>query len=62
MKQIEISNYIYILIMMLIFGCSAAFGQTFINGDFKDRIAKDVVAVEFWADGNKANQLAELNK
>ena len=62
MKQIEISNYIYILIMMLIFGCSAAFGQTFINGDFKDRIAKDVVAVEFWADWNKANQFAELNK
>tara|TARA_Y100000004_G_scaffold95615_1_gene107047 strand:- start:491 stop:886 length:396 start_codon:yes stop_codon:yes gene_type:complete len=62
MKQIEISNYIYILIMMLIFGCSAAFGQTFINGDFKDRIAKDVVAVEFWADWNKANQFAELDK
>jgi len=62
MKQIEISNYIYVLIMLLIFGCSAAFGQTFINGDFKDRIAKDVVAVEFWADWNKANQFAELNK
>jgi thioredoxin-related protein len=62
MRQIEISNYIYVLIMIFIFGCSAAFGQTFINGDFKDRIAKDVVAVEFWADWNKANQFAELNK
>ena len=62
MKQIEISNYIYILIMLLIFGCSAAFGQTFINGDFKDRIAKDIVAVEFWADWNSANQFADLGK
>ena len=62
MKQIEISNYIYILIMLLIFGCSAAFGQDFINGDFKDRVAKDVVAVEFWADLNKANQFADLGK
>jgi thioredoxin-related protein len=62
MRQIEISNYIYVLIMIFIFGCSAAFGQDFINGDFKDRIAKDVVAVEFWADWNKANQFAELNK
>ena len=61
-KQIEISNYIYILIMLLAFGCGIVQGQTFINGDFKDRIAKDVVAVEFWADWNKANQFAELNK
>ena len=61
-KQIEISNYIYVLIMLLAFGCGIAQGQTFINGDFKDRVAKDVVAVEFWADWNKANQFAELNK
>ena len=62
MKQIEISNYIYILIMLLIFGCSAAFGQTFINSDFKDHIAKDIVAVEFWADWNSVNQFADLGK
>ena len=62
MRQIEISNYIYVLIMIFIFGCSAAFGQDFINGDFKDRVAKDVVAVEFWADWNKANQFADLGK
>ena len=61
-KQIEISTYVYVLIMLLIFGCSTAFSQTFINGDFKERIAKDVVAVEFWADWNSANQFAELNK
>ena len=61
-KQIEISNYIYILIMLLAFGCGTVMGQEFINGDFKDRIAKDVVAVEFWPDWNKANQFTELNK
>ena len=62
MRTIDISNYLYVLLMILIFGCSAAFGQTFINGDFKDRIAKDIVAVEFWADWNSANQFADLGK
>tara|TARA_R100000005_G_C4937027_1_gene163334 strand:+ start:111 stop:506 length:396 start_codon:yes stop_codon:yes gene_type:complete len=62
MIRIDISNYVYILLMLLAFGCGTVMGQTFINGDFEDRIAKDVVAVEFWADWNKANQFAELNK
>jgi len=61
-KQIEISNYIYILIMLLAFGCGTVVGQDFINGDFEDRIAKDIVAVEFWADWNSANQFADLGK
>jgi len=61
-KQIEVSTYLYILMMLVIFGCSAAMGQDFINGDFKDRIAKDVVAVEFWADWNAANQFNDLEK
>jgi len=62
MRQIEISNYVYVLIMLIVFGCSAAVGQEFINGDFKERIAKDIVAVEFWADWNSANQFADLIK
>ena len=61
-KQIEISNYIYVLIMVLVFVCSTAFGQEFINGDFDDRIAKDIVAVEFWADWNATNQFNDLSK
>jgi len=61
-KKIEISNYLYVLMMIVIFGCSTAFSQTFINGDFKDRIAKDIVAVEFWADWNSANQFTDLAK
>ena len=39
MIRIDISNYVYILLMLLAFGCGTVMGQTFINGDFKDRIA-----------------------
>ena len=61
-KQLEVSTYLYVLIMLFIFGCSAAFSQTFINGDFNEKIAKDVGAVEFWADWNAANQFNDLAK
>ena len=62
-KQIEISNYIYVFIMIIIFGCSAAMGQGFIDeGNFDDKIAKDIIAVEFWAGWNSANEFAELDK
>tara|TARA_A100001201_G_scaffold131314_1_gene117443 strand:+ start:204 stop:551 length:348 start_codon:yes stop_codon:yes gene_type:complete len=45
------------------FLCGTAFGQDFVTADnFKDKIAKDVVAVEFWAEWNKMNQFNELNK
>ena len=62
MIRIDISNYVYILLMLLAFGCGTVMGQEFINGDFKDRVAKDVVTVEFWADWNSANQFADLSK
>jgi len=61
-KELEISTYIYVLMMLLVFGCSTAFGQAFINGDFNEKIAKDVVAVEFWANWNAANQFNDLAK
>ena len=55
-KEIEISSYLYILLMVFWFICGITVSQEFINGDFDDRIAKDVVAVEFWADWNKTNE------
>jgi thiol-disulfide isomerase/thioredoxin len=58
MKQIEISNYIYVLIMLLVFGCSTMIGQTFATNE----TSKDITVVEFWADWNKANQFNELIK
>ena len=62
MRQIEISNYVYVLVMIIVFACSSLVGQEFINGDFDDRIAKDIVVVEFWADWNSTNQFNDLVK
>ena len=59
--QIEVSNYMYILLMIMAFCCGTVFGQDFVSADdFDDKIAKDVVAVEFWAGWNSANEFAEL--
>tara|TARA_A100001515_G_C4492323_1_gene183743 strand:- start:192 stop:596 length:405 start_codon:yes stop_codon:yes gene_type:complete len=63
-KQIDVSSYLYVLILVIIYfiGTSSLVSQEFINGDFNDRIAKDIVAVEFWADWNKTNQFNDLAK
>ena len=62
-KRIDISNYLYILMMMFMFLCGTAFSQDFVTTDnFKNKIAKDVVVIEFWAEWNKMNQFNELNK
>ena len=61
--RIDVSTYLYIIMMLLMFACGTALGQTFAtNETFKDDIAKDITVVEFWADWNKHNQFAELNK
>ena len=62
-KRIDISNYLYILMMMFMFLCGTAFSQDFVTTDnFKNKIAKEVVVIEFWAEWNKMNQFNELNK
>jgi len=62
-RRIDISNYLYILIMTFMFLCGTAFSQDFVTADnFKNKIAKDVVVVEFWAEWNQMNQFNELNK
>ena len=64
-KQIDISTFMYIIILVIIYflGTSLGVSQEFAdNSNFKNKIAKDVVAVEFWADWNKMNQFNELNK
>ena len=64
-KQIDISTFMYIVILVIIYflGTSLGVSQEFAdNNNFKDKIAKDVVAVEFWAEWNKMNQFNELNK
>ena len=64
-RQIDISNFMYVVIILIIYllGTSSLFSQEFVNkNNFKEKIAKDVVAIEFWADWNKTNQFNELNK
>ena len=61
--QLDITSYIYVLLMIFMFICGTAFSQDFVTTDnFKNKIAKDVVVVEFWAEWNKTNQFNELNK
>ena len=60
---LDISNFVYVFVMLFMFCIGTCSAQEFAdNSNFKNKIAKDVVAVEFWADWNKANQFAELNK
>ena len=62
-KRIDMSSFIYILMMLFMFLCGTAMSQDFITTDnFKNKIAKDVVVIEFWADWNQMNQFNELNK
>ena len=62
-RRIDISNYLYVLLMMLMFICGTALSQDYITADnFKNKIAKDVVVIEFWAEWNQTNQFNELNK
>ena len=64
-KHIDISTFLYVIIIFIIYllGTTLGFSQEFITtNNFKEKIAKDVVAIEFWADWNKTNQFNELNK
>ena len=60
---LDISNFIYVFVMLLVFSIGTCAGQEVINqSNFKNKIAKDIVVVEFWAEWNKANEFTELNK
>jgi thioredoxin-related protein len=62
-RRIDISNYIYILMMIFMFLCGTTFSQDFVTTDnFNNKIAKDIVAIEFWAEWNQMNQFNELTK
>jgi len=62
-RRIDISNYLYILMMVFMFLCGTALSQDFVNADnFNNKIAKDVIVIEFWAEWNQMNQFDELNK
>lgn len=64
-EQVDISTFLYVVIIFVIYFLGTAMGvsQDFISSNnFKSSIAKEVVAVEFWAGWNQANQFDELNK
>ena len=62
-KRIDVSNYLYILMMAFMFLCGTALSQDFVTADnFKDKIAKDITIIEFWAEWNQMNQFNELIK
>ena len=62
-KRIDISTFLYILMILIIFVCGTTFSQEFVTTDnFKDKIAKDITVIEFWAGWNQSNQFNELNK
>tara|TARA_R110001583_G_C5573277_1_gene402259 strand:- start:689 stop:1081 length:393 start_codon:yes stop_codon:yes gene_type:complete len=53
----------YIATMFIVFSMSTCNAQDFVsNDDFKNTIAKDIVAVEFWAEWNAANEFKDLIK
>tara|TARA_B100000902_G_C26893030_1_gene708350 strand:- start:112 stop:501 length:390 start_codon:yes stop_codon:yes gene_type:complete len=57
------TDLIYILITVLFFIIGVATGQEFINeSNFEDKIAKDIVAVEFWVGWNESNEFTEIVK
>ena len=59
----NITNFLYVLISLLFFMVGIASGQDFLNeANFEDKIAKDIVAVEFWVEWNQANEFSEFVK
>lgn len=59
----NVANFLYVLMLMIILSLGVAFGQNFVDSDnFKNKVAKDIVCVEFWAEWNSSNEFAELSK
>ena len=64
-KQIDVTTWAYVATIIIVYFLGTAMGltqETITASNFNDKIAKDVVTVEFWADWNKANQFNELIK
>ena len=60
-KRIYIGPYLHILIGIFFFLIGFASGQEFITTDnFEEKIAKDIVAVEFWVEWNKSNEFEDF--
>ena len=64
-KRIDVTTWAYIATIIIIYFLGTAMGlaqETITASNFDSKIAKDIVAVEFWAEWNQANQFNELSK
>ena len=57
----NVNRYLYTFIIVVLIALGNCNAQGFINEEnFDDKIAKDIIAIEFWAGWNSANEFAEL--
>ena len=64
-KRIDVTTWAYVATIVIIYFLGTAMGlaqETITASNFDSKIAKDVVAVEFWANWNAANQFNDLAK
>ena len=60
-KKIYIGPYLQILVALFFFFVGIASGQDFLTTEnFEEKIAKDIVAVEFWVEWNESNQFQDF--
>jgi|TARA_R110002012_G_scaffold275058_1_gene461547 thioredoxin-like negative regulator of GroEL len=60
MKYIDLKLLLLFIFLLILIGKSQS--QEFISSDnFNNKIAKDIVAVEFWVDWNSSNEFADLS-
>lgn len=59
MKYLDLKLLLLFIVILLI--GSKALSQEFLTpSNFNDKVAKDIVAVEFWVEWNKANEFSEF--
>ena len=59
----NISNHILILLGVFFFMMGIVSAQDFVGcDDFNNKIAKDIVVIEFWVEWNSGNEFVEITK
>ena len=57
----NVTKLLYVLLCVFFFLVGIANGQDFVDAhNFKNKIAKDIVAIEFWVEWNKTNEFSEF--
>ena len=60
-RRIDISSYIFIVMMIAMLACGISYSQDFVSSkEFNSSIAKDIVVIEFWANWNIINEFKDL--